>query len=411
MADNTVNTNQNKMVTINTSGESWLITKNVTITVTNQHGIYEGNTPNTIDVLGDITVSGATYNGINFMGATSSVSIGADSVIDATKAKAGIQYDGNGGHIDVFGTIKGGEEAIHGNISAIVTNHGSLTGDAGMIFDDAGSDITNFKSIDATTTGIASGAADTLIVNKAGAQILADDQGILLTGGLGDESVISNDGLIKAAVAIEDGSDNLTLTNTGKIVGDVILGDGDDFLDTRKGTIVGKIEGNSGDDTFMVSKSSTRIEEEMGGGNDTVFSTAKYHLDLNVDNLVLMGKKDLDGTGTKYDNHLTGNKGDNELVGLNGNDTIDGRKGNDTLEGDLGFDTFVFNTGGGKDHVSDFADGVDLIKSNMVKTMTDFDNLIIKQSGEDVVIDFGGGNTLTIDHFTKSDLTYGDFDV
>jgi hypothetical protein len=411
MADHTINSNQNATVTINTSGESWLFTKNVKINVANQDGIYETNSPNDITVLADIDVSGANANGINFMGATSSVSIGAKSVIDATDARAGIQYAGNGGDITVNGSIKGGEFGIHGNLAAVVVNHGTITGGAAMAFDGFGSDITNFKSITGEGTAISSLAAGTLITNQAGASITADEQGILLQGDLGDESVINNKGTVKASIAIEDGNDDLTLTNTGHIVGTVILGDGNDRFDTRGGTVAGEIQGNDGDDTFLVSKSSTKITENLGEGTDKVLSSANYRLHDGLDDLTLIGNKDIDGTGSRYDNELNGNRGDNELVGLNGEDILNGGRGNDRLEGDLGNDVFVFNTGAGKDTIADFKDGVDLIRSNAVQSMQDFDDLTIKQTGSNVVIDFGHGDTLTLVHFDKADLDYNDFQV
>ena len=225
----------------------------------------------------------------------------------------------------------------------------------------------------------------------------------------GDDAVIANKGLIKASVAISDSDDNATVTNTGKIIGDVFLGKGDDWFDTRHGTVAGSIAGGEGDDTYVVSSQKTVISEIFGEGTDTVRSSVNYHLKGALDDLVLLGKKDIDGTGSKYDNVMTGNKGDNHLVGLNGDDTLDGGKGNDTLEGDLGLDTFVFNTGGGKDHITDFTDGEDHIKSDMVTSMTDFDNLVIKQKGADTVIHFAGGDTLTLDHFVATNLNYGDF--
>jgi Ca2+-binding RTX toxin-like protein len=411
MADNTIDSPQNMTVTINTTDESWLFTKQATINVTNMDGIFEADTPNDITVLSKVTVSGDTINGINFKGATSSVSIGAKSVIDATDAHAGIQYAGNGGDITVNGSIKGGDFGIHGNVAAVVVNHGSITGNTAIGFDQFGSDITNFKTITGEGTAISSLAAGTHITNHEDATISANDQGILLQGDLGDTSVIDNDGTVKADIAIEDGNDSLTLTNTGKIIGTVILGDGDDVFDTRQGTVTGEIQGNGGDDTFYISNSHTKITEDPGNGTDKVLSTASYVLRGGLDDLTLLGNKDLHGTGSKYDNALNGNKGDNELVGLNGGDTLNGGRGNDTLEGDLGNDVFVFNTGNAKDTVTDFHDGEDLIRSNAVTSQTDFDNLTIKQVGANVVIDFGHGDTLTLQHFDKGDLSYDDFQV
>jgi Ca2+-binding RTX toxin-like protein len=406
-----ISKDQSTTVQVNTMGDTWIVDEDVSINVTNVYGMLESGSGNLIKVLGDIGVSGDLVSGVRFQGADSSVVVGANSVIDAAHAQYGIYYEGAGGHITVNGAVEGDEAAIHGNIWAVVENNGHLMGGDGLVFQDAGSDITNTNSIEADDTGIASGAAGTLIVNRAGAEIVAGSTGILLTGMSGDESVIANSGLISADIAIKDGADSLTLTNTGKIVGDVLLGGGDDWFDMRGGAVNGLIKGGAGNDTFVVSKSGAKIIEAQGGGIDTVHSSADYHIGVGLDDLVLIGGKDIDGKGNKFANEMTGNKGDNHLAGLNGNDVLNGAKGNDILEGDLGADTFVFNTGSGKDTIADFLDGTDRLVSNEVLNMQDFDDLIIKQKGENVVINFGDGDTLTLMHMSKGDIDYGDFMV
>ena len=248
------------------------------------------------------------------------------------------------------------------------------------------------------------------MINEINGVIHSGDRGVVFTG-MG-VSVLSNKGLIDADnIAIESGNDALNATNTGRIIGDVMLGGGADRFDTRKGTLDGKIHGGEGNDQFLISKSSIKIIEQAGGGEDSVYSTADYTLSLGIERLVLIGGKDIGGKGTALANDLFGNKGDNALFGKNGNDNLDGGLGNDILSGDLGSDTFIFNAGDDRDRIVDFKDNVDHIKSDLVQTQQQFDNLDIRQVGENVVIDFGAGDKLILEHFTKAKLDFGDFDL
>jgi Ca2+-binding RTX toxin-like protein len=407
----TISGKQTATVQVNTNDDTWTLATNAKINVTDMYGMLESGSGNTINVLGDINVTGDFYSGVRFQGADSVLDIGADSVVNAVNAQYGIWYEGAGGHITIDGAVNGGDEAVHGDIWAVVKNNGSLTGDNGIVFDDSGSDITNSKSIAVTDTGISSGAGGTLIVNNAQGEIHAKT-GIVLTGMDGDMATVANSGLIDASkIAISDGLDDLILTNTGKINGAVQLGAGNDEIDTRHGTVSGKIFGGDGDDTFIISNAAQKIVETPNHGTDTVESTVTYTLGANLENLTLLGKKDINGTGNDDGNVITGNKGHNVLSGGAGNDTLDGGHGNDTLRGGDGFDEFVFNQGGGKDHIKDFTDDVDHINSDMVKSQADFDALSVKQVGADVVINFGGGDTLTIDHINVGKIDYNDFVV
>ena len=52
---------------------------------------------------------------------------------------------------------------------------------------------------------------------------------------------------------------------------------------------------------------------------------------------------------------LEGGAGNDLLSGYTGNDTLWGGAGNDTLTGGAGVDTFIYNSGEGKDVITDFA--------------------------------------------------------
>lgn len=411
MSKQVIDTDQKTTVDIDTDDTTWTIEQDVTISVSNGYGILESGNGNTIDLLGDIKVSGDDYAGVRFEGSDSSLDVEADAVIKATKAGAGIQYDGKGGEIDIAGVVKGGDYGLHGAKWAVLDNSGQVHGDIAIQFDGAGTVIANSGVIAGTTVGFESKANGTAIVNDAGATISADDTGILLKGDDGDQAALANKGSIDAAVAILDGKDDLNMTNSGSITGDIKLGDGDDRFDTRKGTVDGQIIGGDGDDTYLIGKQSVDIVEKSDGGSDTVTTQATYTLGDNLENLILTGSKDVDGTGNDASNSIAGNSGDNQISGGDGADILAGGAGTDMLTGGKGIDIFVFATGSGKDTITDFEDHIDRIECDQVQSSDDFDKLSIKQSGDDTVVDFGDGDKLTLQNFDKDNLSYDDFNV
>ncbi|MCB1660082.1 MAG: hypothetical protein KDI39_17820, partial [Pseudomonadales bacterium] len=61
--------------------------------------------------------------------------------------------------------------------------------------------------------------------------------------------------------------------------------------------------------------------EAGGGGTDTVLSSISYTLPNNIENLILTGSADINGTGNSLNNVLQGNSGNNKLEGGLGIDT------------------------------------------------------------------------------------------
>jgi Ca2+-binding RTX toxin-like protein len=107
------------------------------------------------------------------------------------------------------------------------------------------------------------------------------------------------------------------------------------------------MNGGSGNDVYFVDNTGDVVNENVGGGQDTVFSLVNYALTDNVENLVLQGNANLFGIGTALGNTIQGNAGDN---------TLDGGGGTDVLQGNDGNDTFVFGAGQANgDTIRDFA--------------------------------------------------------
>ena len=91
---------------------------------------------------------------------------------------------------------------------------------------------------------------------------------------------------------------------------------------------------------------------------------------------------------------------------------LNGGTGTDTLTGGTGADTFFYATGDAADTVTDFshADGdqVDLTADTSVHTFFQVSSRA-HQVGADTVIDFGGGDTMTLKNVAKATLVAGDF--
>ncbi|MDB2407985.1 hypothetical protein N9W17_05660 [Jannaschia sp.] len=108
---------------------------------------------------------------------------------------------------------------------------------------------------------------------------------------------------------------------------------------------------------------------------------------------------------------LFGGTGNNVVDGQGGDDRIDGGIGRDTLTGGDGADVFVFASGSGADTITDFEIGSDRVEF-------DFDGISrvrelvrstdVSQEGDDVVIDFGDGDVLTLLGVQKGDLSGAD---
>jgi Ca2+-binding RTX toxin-like protein len=94
-------------------------------------------------------------------------------------------------------------------------------------------------------------------------------------------------------------------------------------------------------------------------------------------------------------------------------DYIYGNLGDDLMIGDSGWDRFYIQSNGGDDTITDFTRLNDwlYVESNINSSGIDTDPEVIAaatQSGSDVVIDFGSGNTLTLNNFALADLSTAD---
>ncbi len=234
-------------------------------------------------------------------------------------------------------------------------------------------------------------------------------QALVDTWGFGSVTVLSSDSS-NLATAIEDGLKAATTDLTMTVVGD---------------------------DYGYVSSMTPEFYDDVGAGIytfDVTFEIPEDSVDYSSDSMTLVIEgygeitmdiaiTEVDATGDTGDDIISGDDGTNALFGLAGADTLDGRggddtivggEGDDTLTGGLGNDLFVFADGDGNDTITDFeagSAGGDLIDLRKMTAASSFNDVMAAaaQVGEDVFIDFGTGDSVTLLGVDVLSLEEGDF--
>ncbi|BBF94060.1 hypothetical protein BLTE_27450 [Blastochloris tepida] len=399
-----------------------------------------GNDTYIVDNLGD-TVREAAGAGTDTVKASVSFTLGANVENLTLTGKAAI--DGNGNGLD---------NVITGNAAANVIEGGAgndtLAGGAGIdtvsYADAAGAVTVSLAITTAQDTGgagtdrlggfeniLGSAFADTLTGDKKANRIDGGAGADTMAGGAGNDTyVVDNAGdtvtelakqgtdTVLASVSFMLGAnvENLTLTGSGNINGtgnalaNKITGnDGNNRLDGGAGADT--MAGGLGDDLYVVDNAKDVVTELVGQGTDTVEASVSHMLGANLENLVLTGTANINGTGNALDNTIAGNAGANLLNGGAGNDTLIGGGGADILTGSAGMDTFVFAAGFGADRITDFTVGDDVIRFDS-DLFADFDAVLAaaSQVGADTVITLDADNTLTLANVETSSLLLASFD-
>jgi Ca2+-binding RTX toxin-like protein len=153
----------------------------------------------------------------------------------------------------------------------------------------------------------------------------------------------------------------------------VMGGNGNDILDGA-GDRVGldTFAGGLGNDVYGIYNSATVIIENVGEGNDTVWTVVDYNLTDHIENFYLVGN--LTGNGNSRNNVIVGYGAENHIInGLGGNDYIAGGTGKDTING-----------GDGDDYLNGRA-GIDDIRGD------EGNDILDGSSGDNSIDTFAGG--------------------
>ena len=337
--------------------------------------------------------AGDTYFGIEIVFATS-----FDDIITGNVGTNDLR--GLGGDDELNG--EAGNDRLYGGQGADVLNGGDgvdaayyTTAQEGVTLDlalggtagEAAGD--TFSSIEwvfgsAFDDDITGDALANNLYGNAGNDILnGDDGNDRLQGGDGDDTINGGDGV--DTIYGQAGNDTLS------------GGAGNDFFFGSDGG--DSIDGGDDFDTVSYLASSSAIITDLGGVGSGGDATGDSY--VSIERLL----------ATNFDDIVQGGSGDETIQGLGGNDTLGGGAGSDSLFGGAGVDTFLYDTSAdGADVISDFRGG-SLGSEVIVLTDNnpDFDSFAEVQAaatqvGNNVIIDFGGGNTLTLVNYNLTHL-------
>ena len=311
--------------------------------------------------------------------------------------------------------------------------------------------------------------ADTLIGGAGGDDIRGGNGRDFVSGGAGDDSVRGEGGHDR--VYGDDGNDTLFGHNGNDILegrngDDFLKGDGGhDFLIGGAGA--DSLQGNDGIDTAdyrlsggavqvnlnVVVQSGADAEGDVFQGIENVFGSAsgdQIYGDNAVNTLKgFAGDDEMRGGGGRdiilggigndtlrgeaSHDRVFGEDGNDILFGNGGNDLLEGGAGNDFMKGDggvdyliggngidsmfggAGDDVFIFSNDGANDYIGDWSGGAGASDRIQLKGYgAAFDTFAevfgaATQVGSRVIIDFGGGDTLTLLNTQLSDLHQDDF--
>ncbi len=243
-------------------------------------------------------------------GSVTNIGVTASPVILSNQAGNTVQI---GGQVTAFGI----GDAIRMTGGGAITNNGLITG---AVTSDAGLSLVNAgRLVGFVATNQAAGGVGSTITNK-GTMVLY-------------EVVGASAHAAGAVITLGDSGD--TVINRGMMVGNVILGAGDNVFDGRGGTLVGSVQGGLGNDTYMIDLPTTISDT---GGIDTIVARMTMTLAVGFENLTLGGFGNFTGIGNTAANVLSGNGSNNLLDGLGNDDTLQGGGGADTLQGGYGND-------------------------------------------------------------------------
>jgi Ca2+-binding RTX toxin-like protein len=362
--------------------------------------IAQSNT--TVNMKSSAEILSSTY-GIHVASTIKNTQINVDGTISSVQYA--IIAEGKNADVDIGKTgILNGQAGLLliGQHSSAV-NNGEINAPAGygmyQVSPD-GTDLRNNGSIDAVYGMV--GSVKGHMLNDGDIRALV--VGMSIGSSTGETFTATNHGTIVVSAnggAIFGGSGDDKIINDGKLTGFVYLGSGDDTFDTRGGSATSSIMGGADDDVYIVDKASFNIFENSGEGNDA-----------NVENLTLIGSKNINGTGTDMADTLRGNSGNNVLKGMVGSDHLYGGKGDDKLYGGVDMDTdyFHFGTGDGHDVIYNYYDGTDQIHLEnwaAITSLADLKNNHATNEGHDLLI-HAGADTLLIKGINKADLNAGD---
>jgi len=383
---------------------------------------YQPTTPMLLDILVIQKLYGAnmlwqTGDNVYKWGVDQSVfetiwDAGGNDTIDASNQLAPVSLNLNEGAFSQIGKafVDGANQTMINDGLAIAFG-AKIENAIGSAFDDTltGNDLENTLNGGAgADTMIGGGGFDTYYVDNVGDVVIETDTSLTAL----DRVFSSIDYTLTANVENLRLLGNADLKATGNSLNNALTGnDGNNILDGGLGA--DRMEGGLGNDTYIVDNAGDTVIETstLVSEIDTVRASVNFALGANLENLILTGSNNLNGTGNSLNNALTGNDGNNLLNGGAGNDFLIGGLGTDTLTGGSGADTFVFNawnetgTGNLRDVITDFnsaqGDKIDLTKFDANLLTAGFNGFTFIGAGDFT----GAGQVRFVDHVLSGNVS------
>lgn len=320
---------------------------------------------------GRVESYGAGGNTVSMQGADALVTVGTQgSILNLARSEsAAVNLGGDGAILHNDGRISGG-------MGVFVSGTGVTTLDNGGNISAIGASA-SYQQVSAAINIYGSAEKDVDISNSG-----------LLKGGL-IRNVSSDYNLHRIAVFVGNSSadSNISLDNSGRIVGEVVLGLGNDSV-LNTGRISSSLTTGAGNDR-VVNTGKIGDFASLGEGNDTfrggggTLGSGVYGGDGNDsiisglgDDVVYGGDGNDTLLGGAGDDFIADGAGNDMVRGGLGDDNLNAGEGRDTLFGGGGADSFTFLTvnsissGADRDQVRDFTVGEDVINLSAIDANT-----------------------------------------
>ncbi|GEM_PF-2076055 len=278
--------------------------------------------------------------------------------------------------------------------------HDTITGGATADIIDAGVGNDIVSGLDGNDRLTGGTGHDRLNGGNDDDRLYGDSGNDRLYGGSGNDRVWGGNG--RDVVNLGSGDDEFFDTSQSGANGadQINGGSGNDIVRGGGGNEL--IHGDNGNDRLFGGDDNDRIYGD--NGNDRIFG------DDGNDRLYGGGGGDRmfggDGDDRMFGNIgndlMYGQAGADRLYGSAGNDRLEGGSGNDLLSGGADADVFVFRAAFDTDVVTDYVTGEDTMRLDDAiwgggLTAAQVVSTYASVVGSDVVIDFGGGNTITLE--------------
>jgi Ca2+-binding RTX toxin-like protein len=314
------------------------------MTTINATTVTQAGTVHTLAASGDTLIIARDIRIESTAAITVNVTGGGNGIVNFGTIKNvltdGITLVGDLNQLANYGIINAGDDAVSiFGTQTILQNSGTIIGRWGVyIYSDSNihtgtSTILNTGTIAGEERGIAHGLDEDITIRNSGLVMSTSSQEAIVSFGSNSQ---------------------MTLFNTGQILGDVAMGDSSDTYDGRGGRVVGDIRGDAGNDTFIAGAAAERF---FGGSeSDTLIFNGAGRVTMALNNAVAStglaagdfyaGIENVTGTVTGADvlrgstagNDILGRGGADVLFGLGGSDALYGGAGSDTISGGAGID-------------------------------------------------------------------------